>query len=284
MPPTSPGSPDAGLAIWVAANQDATRVPAALVRQDEIFASLERNAARKYFRVLEAYERLNRLSVPAGARPKQNVGELLTGALERERARIARELHAGAGQPLAGIKLNLELLRSSFPEGVQSGISRLDVLADQALEQVRAVSHRLYPPDWQRLGLSDAIQTLVQSSGVAEKYRLNLDIEIFDPEPAYEIKVALYRCCQECLANILRHSDAKSVQLSLRAAGARTVLRIDDDGVGFDVEGVPAPNFLSGGIGLAGMREQVAALDGEFKIQSGPWGTTLQVSLPGLKG
>nr|MDQ2901552.1 histidine kinase [Acidobacteriota bacterium] len=243
--------------------------PTAQLRQ-EILADLERNAARNYFRVLGAYERLNRLSVPARARPKQRLGEVLTGALERERSRIARELHAGAGQPLAGIKLHLDLLRSTFPElpaGVQSGIARLNVLADQALEQVRAVSHRLYPPDWQRLGLSEAIRNLLHSSGIAEKCRLNLDIETFGPEPAYEIKVTLYRCCEECLSNILRHSGAKSVQLSLRTIGARVVLTMVDDGIGFDVEGLPAPNSLSGGIGLPAMREQVASLDGDLRVQ-----------------
>ncbi|MDQ6708364.1 MAG: sensor histidine kinase [Acidobacteriota bacterium] len=260
----------------------AARTFSSFVRQGEILADLERNAARNYFRVLGACARLKSLPVNA-PRPNRNLGELLTSSLERERSRIARELHAGAGQPLAGIKLNLDLLTSAFPDlpaGVQSGIARLNALADQALEQVRAVSHRLYPPDWQRLGISEALRTLAQSSGVAEKCRLDLDIETFDPEPAYEIKVTLYRCCQECLSNVLRHSGATSVKLSLRAAGALIVLRIEDDGVGFDVQGVPAPNYLSGGIGLVAMREQVSSMNGELRVQSGPSGTTLEVSLP----
>src|ERR1700710_343471 len=84
-------------------------------------------------------------------------GPALLTELERERSRIARELHAGAGQPLAGIKLHLELLdecTSAIPESADTAaaratIGRLQTLADQALSQVRAVSHRLHPPEWQ---------------------------------------------------------------------------------------------------------------------------------------
>ena len=100
-------------------------------------------------------------------RPKS--GSTLFTELEKERSRIARELHAGAGQPLAGIKLHLEILEQSASgltngtsktsdppdsgqaDSIRTTIGRLQTLAEQALGQVRAVSHRLHPPDWQEI-------------------------------------------------------------------------------------------------------------------------------------
>ena len=81
---------------------------------------------------------------------------MVTDALEIERTRIARELHSGAGQTLAGIKVNLELVNArvpDVPEPVRNGLERIGALADQALSEIRSVSQRLHPPDWQRMDL-----------------------------------------------------------------------------------------------------------------------------------
>lgn len=245
----------------------------------EVLTNLQRSAAHNYFRILQAWERLDRNR----SRPQENPGALLTRELERERSRIARELHAGAGQPLAGIKLHLDLMQAEFPElplKLRDGIGRIQLLADQALEQVRAVSHRLYPPDWQQLSLTDAIERLLHSSGVTQTSEVTLEITAFDPQPSHETKVTLYRCCQECLSNILRHSAAKNVAISLRQSGRRLVLSVEDDGVGFDPEDAAAIDPRTRGIGLPAMEEQVKALGGSLILQSGSVGTRLEFSLP----
>ncbi len=104
-------------------------------------------------------------------------GPSLLAELERERSRIARELHAGAGQPLAGIKLHLEILNectTGLPdsawgnpargESARVAIGRLQTLAEQALGQVRALSHRLHPPDWQQKTIhGKRMESLVES-------------------------------------------------------------------------------------------------------------------------
>ena len=263
--------------------QDVSKPLWAMARQGEVLATLQEKAAYNYFRVLQAYERLNPLRPASRGDSRQSFGELLTRELERERARIARELHAGAGQPLAGIKLNLELLRSNLmnvSRPVEDNLARLQLLADQALEQVRAVSHRLYPPEWQRLALGEAIGNLWMSSGIAQKLDSSLDIQPFRQEPPHAVKVTLYRCCQECLSNILRHSGATIATLSLRQEGSRIVLSIEDNGSGFDVPDVLSENPRARGIGLAAMREQASSLGGSLEIESGPGGTKLAVSLP----
>ncbi|MDQ6706171.1 MAG: ATP-binding protein, partial [Acidobacteriota bacterium] len=173
--------------------------------------------------------------------------------------------------------------QTEFPEvpiKLREGIERVQLLADQALEQVRAVSHRLYPPDWQQLSLTDAIERLLQSSGVTQTSEVTLEITPFDPEPSYEAKVTLYRCCQECLSNILRHSGAKNVAISLRQSNGRIVLAVEDDGVGFDPGDAAAMDPRARGIGLPAMEEQVRSLGGSLILQSGAVGTRLEFSLP----
>ncbi len=208
---------------------------------------------------------------------RRSPGRLILRELERERSRIARELHAGAGQPLAGIKLNLELLGQCFddmPPRGREALERVQKLADQALEQVRAVSHSLHPPAWQNLTITEAIRSLVESSGLESNMAVLPEIDPLPIEPAHSIKIALYRCAQECISNIIRHSGATRVHISLTARGAMVELRIEDNGHGF------ANPVRGTGIGLEALHEHSNALEGSCEISSGPAGTTVVVQLP----
>jgi len=224
------------------------------------------------------YDLLARQSRPrnVGSRPS---GRTIVRELERERSRIARELHAGAGQPLAGIKLNLEMLdncAAELPLAGREALSRLQTLAEQALQQVRAVSHNLHPPDWQGLATGDALRYLFESSGLMARVKVDLDIQPLPVEPSHTVKIALYRCAQECISNVARHSGATSLTLSLRAVGAMIELRMEDNGHGFPRE-IPSRGT---GIGLLSLREQTAALGGACDISSGADGVRIRVQLP----
>jgi signal transduction histidine kinase len=197
--------------------------------------------------------------------------------LERERSRIARELHAGAGQPLAGIKLNLEMIEeysTGLPPRGREALARLQTLAAQALDQVRSVSHRLHPPDWQTLSTAEALRGLVESSGMQDRLQTELDIDDFVVEPPHSVKIALYRCTQECLGNIARHSGATCFKLALLVNGPMVELRIEDNGRGF----TQAVNGK--GIGLRAIREHAGALGGQCHIATDRAGTRIFVQLP----
>ena len=229
-----------------------------------------------------------RLHVALASLPgRATAGHSLLAELERERSRIARELHAGAGQPLAGIKLNLEMLGdacASMPGPAREALSRLTVLTDAALDQVRAVSHRLHPPEWQNLTTERALRGLVEGSGLAQRFETLIDIGRLPKEPGHAAKVALYRCAQECIANIFRHSQASRVEFQLRAEGDMARLRVSDNGKGI------AAGSGDSGIGLRAMRDHVALLGGAVVVDSashngafsdsGQQGTTITVSVP----
>jgi len=206
-------------------------------------------------------------------------GRTIVHELERERSRIARELHAGAGQPLAGIKLNLDMLddcAAVLPQAGRAALARLQTLTEQALEQVRAVSHNLHPPDWQGLATGDALRYLVQSSGLMDRLVMEIDIQPLPVEPSHTVKIALYRCAQECISNVARHSGATHFALSLMAAGTTIELRMEDNGRGFPLE--PSPRGK--GIGLQSIREHTTALGGTCDVSSGPDGVGICVRLP----
>lgn len=198
--------------------------------------------------------------------------------LERERSRIARELHAGAGQPLAGIKLNLDMLgqwAGVLPEAGQQALVRLQTLAEQATEQVRAVSHSLHPPDWQGFTVEEALRRLVQSSGLADRLEVVVDIRPLPAEPSHAAKIALYRCAQECISNVVKHSGATHFKLTLNSDGATIGLRLEDNGHGFPQQPSGTP-----GIGLRAIREHAAVLGGDCDISSGPCGVSVCVRIP----
>jgi signal transduction histidine kinase len=208
----------------------------------------------------------------------RGTGMAIVRELERERTRIARELHAGAGQPLAGIKLNLEMLdvwATILPQAGREALARIQTLAEQAIEQVRAVSHHLHPPEWQGLTTEDALYRLIQSSGLMSRLKVEIDIRPLPFEPSHAVKIAIYRCAQECISNVVRHSGATRFSLSLRAQGSMVELLLEDNGRGF-----PQESSGGKGIGLVAMREHAVELGGVCYISSGGDGVRIRVQLP----
>ena len=241
---------------------------------------LQGNMLRHYFR-LQLMERNLSSRV---RRHKRGGGRQAIRQMERERQRLGRELHTGVGQMLAAIRLQLEVIAVQLPEPaapVRQALDRISMLASEALEQVRAVSKRMHPPEWQRLTLESSLQQLWEISGIPERFDAEVRLVPLPREPEQEIKVLFYRAAQEALSNLARHARATRIEMELRPIDDFVVLKIQDNGVGFDVEQLwSAPASVRSGIGLRSIREQAAAIGGKLEIESGPQGTTLSVSAP----
>ncbi len=238
------------------------------------------NLLRHYFRLQHAERNLS-----SRARQKRRGGGRLSIVqIERERQRLGRELHTGVGQMLAAIRLQLEVIGTQAPEptaAVRQALGRISTLANEALEQVRSVSRRLHPPEWQRLTLETALQQLWELSGIPERFGTSLNIMPLPHEPALEVKVLMYRAAQEALANLSRHARATHIDLTLELVEDRLVLTIRDNGVGFDVQGqFSAPASVAAGIGLRSIREQATSVGGKLIVESSNTGTKLEVSAP----
>lgn len=233
-----------------------------------------------YFRLQRAERNLS--SLTQASKPSAAMGAVRQ--LEFERERLGRDLHTGVGQLLVAIRLQLEVIATQMPnapQGVQQALDRISALANEAGELVRSLSRRLHPPEWQRLTLEAAIQQVWDSSGIPERYEAILRLEPLPREPEQGIKVLVYRAVQEALTNLVRHARANRVEMSLEAQDDQIVLRITDNGVGFDVDRLlSGPANVRQGIGLRSIRELAASLGGRLEISSGAGGTRLELFVP----
>lgn len=257
-----------------------SRARAALGEEAGDLLRLQSRFIGHYFRLQRAERGLS--SLTQESKPAGGMGAIRQIELERER--LARDLHTGVGQSLVAIRLQLEVVATQLPDPpapVQHALQRIVALANDAGEQVRALSRQLHPPEWQRLRLEAAVQQLWDNSGIPQNFEASLRIEPLPSEPEHEVKVLVYRAVQEAVANLARHSQATRVEMVLEARDERVVVSIEDNGVGFDTTRLfNAPASVAQGIGLRSIREQAASLGGRLEIASSPGGTRLELSVP----
>ena len=200
-------------------------------------------------------------------------------AVLEERHRLARELHDSVTQALYGVTLHAAAARRQLAVGdVATALEDLRVLqttAQEALDEMRLMIFELRPPVLEQVGLVAALQARLN----AVEGRSNLETRlIVDESPALPLQVeeALYRIAREALTNVLKHAHARRITVSLHQVQSRVELEISDDGLGF----VVATAYERGGMGLRGMAERAAQLNGTFTLESTPGaGTRLRVEI-----
>jgi len=211
---------------------------------------------------------------------RHELARRLTNAQEKERTRIARELHDDIGQSLA--ILRIQMLRAGQPVSGMAGkrhptipelCDRLKLLA----EKVSRLSHQLHSSELEYLGLAVAVQSHCRE--FSEKYKIAVECSCSGIPENLDglLALSLLRIAQEALYNAGKYSKAKSIQVAVEGSPTELSLLIADDGVGFD----PEEAKLAAGLGLISMRERVHLAGGEFKITSQPGeGTCIAARIP----
>jgi signal transduction histidine kinase len=193
---------------------------------------------------------------------------------ELERRRLARELHDETGQALTSVLLGLKAVERS--DDVPTALAELRELVVATLQDVRRLAVELRPKALDDFGLSVALERLVQTFKEATGISVEFQSQLGEQRLPSEVETTLYRIVQESLTNVAKHAGAQRVSILLvRRPGVVSAL-IEDDGHGFteDDEG-------RGGIGLSGMRERLALLDGRLTVESGRGtGTSLVAEVP----
>ena len=154
-------------------------------------------------------------------------------------------------------------------------------LADRTLEQVRELSLDLRPSMLDDLGLVPTLRWYVNR--YAKRLNIEVEFEVIGLEErlSAEVETVLYRAVQEALTNAARHAQASRVRIQLERKESTVAAFIEDDGQGFDREGVAGHEASERGVGLLGMRERVASLEGRLRVQSRPGqGTRLSLEIP----
>lgn len=200
---------------------------------------------------------------------------------EEERRRLSRELHDETAQVFSALKLHLGLVRERADAAAARDLDRAMSLLDQGLQGIRSVTERLRPGVLDELGLAAALRSLVQDFSGRTGIPVEANIADADRAVTPDVELALYRVLQESLANVMRHSKASHVHVALRLESDSVTLTVEDDGCGLS-EDASLERFLrEGRMGLAGMRDRVAALAGTLELGRGSLGgTSIVVRLP----
>ena len=194
---------------------------------------------------------------------------------DEERRRIARELHDSAGQSLAVLAINLSRLGTEAKAQIASLTKTAATAADSAAlvneisTGIRTISYLLHPPMLDEAGLGDALRWYIQ--GFAERSKIVVDLDLTDNfgRLSKDLETTIFRVVQECLANILRHSESRVAQICIGRSAEEVRIEVRDQGKGI------APEKLSEiatshtpGVGIRGMQERVRQLGGTLKITS----------------
>ena len=217
------------------------------------------------------------------------LSERAINAQEEERKRIARGLHDDTCQALSSLIISLERLEGALaaqlPE-LQPRVTAARQLATLTLEDLRKVVYGLRPTMLDDLGLAPAIRWYARANLEQASIRVTFDGLDESARLPARLETALFRIAQEAITNILRHAQAHSVTIRLeQAEGGRDIcLRVEDDGMGFDVARISAQAVRLGRMGLIGIRERAELVGGQATIDSTPGrGTRLQVRAPLLE-
>ncbi|MFN6964374.1 MAG: PAS domain S-box protein [Pyrinomonadaceae bacterium] len=203
---------------------------------------------------------------------------------EDERRRIARDLHDQMGQRLTALRLQLALLRQhSSDDKIRSEVERLQELGERIDAEVNFLAWELRPTVLDDLGLVTAVENFVREwsghFGIAAEFH---STGLAKKRLESEIETNLYRIAQEALNNVYKHAGATRVNVLLELRRKEVVLIVEDDGVGFDIEGrgnAQAQN--ADGMGLLGMQERAAIVGGSVEIETAPdHGTTVFARIP----
>jgi len=210
----------------------------------------------------------------------RNLSAHLQSVREKERTRIARELHDELGQLLTALNTDIILLNRRIPEGQPELRERVDTmsgLVDMTMNTLKRIYMDLRPGMLDHLGLPVAIEWQASEFSKRTGIPCRVTVEPEDMELDPDLSTAVFRIFQETLTNISRHAEAKRVQVSLKKAGREIRLTVKDNGKGITEEQMAKPNSY----GLLGIRERVFHWGGEVKIAGKKGkGTTVNVRIP----
>ncbi|HKZ64889.1 MAG TPA: PAS domain-containing protein [Chitinophagaceae bacterium] len=196
---------------------------------------------------------------------KTEITRNIINAEERERNRWAEELHDNIAQTLGVVKLYVGMI-SSQPENEKEMIQKTTELVDLSITEIRQLSANLKPPVFEEKGLKEAIQNLIAIISRVKDLNFILQINdaICDQYLNDEQKLMIYRIVQEQLNNIIKYAGARNVLIQIEIDHPRVMVRIKDDGIGFDAD------KLESGIGLKNIRGRLNLFNGNLEVISAP--------------
>jgi signal transduction histidine kinase len=228
-------------------------------------------------RLAETFAARVAVAVDLSERVARDALRRVVAAQELERRRLARELHDETGQALTSILLGLKGVEDARREDeLRAATAQLRELVVTTLQDVRRLAVELRPKALDDFGLVPALERLADTFREQTGIEVELEPQLGDERLPSELETALYRITQEALTNVVKHAQAKRVSIVLARREGSVTAVIEDDGRGF-----AADEAREDGLGILGMQERIALLDGRLAVESSPGGgTTLAVEVP----
>jgi len=215
----------------------------------------------------------------------RNLSQMLLQTQERERQMISYELHDNIGQNLSTLKIGCDMLldgQSDISPELRAKTAKLSKLTEQTITSIRNLAYDLRPPGLDELGLLKALEIYCEE--FSENSGLKVDFQsagIQTLKLDFDIKIHLYRLIQEGLNNVRKHAAADQATIKLVGASPNIILRIEDNGKGFDTEARKRALDNEKRMGLRSMQERVNLLQGQMTIQSRSMqGTKIFIKFP----
>jgi signal transduction histidine kinase len=222
----------------------------------------------------------NKLTLQAEVMRQQDLAtKAIITAEENERKRIAAELHDGVGQMMSAAKMNLSAIENEIPfkdEAQKNYFDRVIGMVDESCKEVRSVSHQMMPNALLKSGLASAVKEFLDKID-NRIIKINLHAEGLQERMDSNIETVLYRVIQECVNNVIKHSGANNLDISLIKDSDGISATVEDNGRGFDI--TDKQKFE--GIGLKNIGSRVAFLKGTVDFDSSPGkGTLVAIHVP----
>ncbi len=240
-------------------------------------SGLDKRFTQEDLRLAEAFATRAAVAADLSTRVARAAVARVVDAQELERTRLARELHDETGQALTSALLGLGAIEEAKdPEQLRDATARLRQQLVETLHDVRRLAVELRPKALDDFGLVPALERLTHTFAEQTSIPVELEAVLGAERLPQPVETALYRIVQEALTNVIKHSRASRVSVLVTRKPDTVAAVIEDDGVGFDAE-----DTRDGGLGLLGMRERIALLDGRLDIESSSaGGTSIVVEVP----
>lgn len=190
--------------------------------------------------------------------------EMVIEAEEKERIRIAKDLHDGLGQQISAVNIQFQMLSEKMAGsgvGLEPEMDKIRLMITDAGADVRSISHKMMPRALMEFGLIDALEDMIDKSFSSAKIACNFQHHNMDDRLPQHIEIGLYRIAQELINNILKHADAKNVEVQLVKKEKHCILVVQDNGKGIGHNG-------KNGIGIQNINSRLQVINGELNLES----------------
>lgn len=214
----------------------------------------------------------------------RSLSSQLVMAEERERRRIAVNIHDNIGQTLAMTKIKLNALQQITQPDLAKPLEEILEMVDESITQTRSLTRELSPSILYELGLVETLEWLKEQIYQQHGLQIALAHDLKAEKIDKDIQIFIYRSIRELLFNIVKHAKAKKAYIALQKSGRNIRVIVRDSGVGFDVANLDQIFRKGGAFGLLSIRERINYLGGSFEIDSRKEeGTSIKMTLPQKK-